>query len=178
MAWAIGQDQRPTVGQRLLVGMGSGRKRLNILGAYCPDDHEYIDYRLTRDNINGEQFINLLRVLRERHPETKKFILYLDNAAYYGKPIVKEWLARHPQFQLEYLPPYSPNLNLIERLWKLLRKEAFCRSYDSFEQMQRGVSGVLDHLEKYHPQLDTLMTEDFHVFHPQDYPECCAASTI
>ncbi len=49
------------VGQRLLVGMGSGRKRLNILGGYCPDDHEYIDYRLTRDNINGEQFVNFLR---------------------------------------------------------------------------------------------------------------------
>src|SRR5262249_2604821 len=45
------------VGQRLLVGMGSGRKRLNILGAYCPDDREYVDYRLTRDNVNGAQFV-------------------------------------------------------------------------------------------------------------------------
>lgn len=166
------------VGQRFHVKVGSGRQRLNILGAYCPEDHEYLDIRLTRDNINGEQFVNLLRVLLERHPRTKRFILYLDNAAYYGKPYVKEWLARHPQFQLKFLPPYSPNLNLIERLWKLLRKEAFCRSYDSFEHMQRGVSAVLDHLEKYHRQLDTLMTEDFHILHPQDYPECCAASTI
>jgi transposase len=166
------------VGQRFHVKVGSGRKRLNILGAYGPEDHEYLDIRLSRDNINGEQFINLLRLLRERHPETRKFILYLDNAAYYSKPVVKEWLARHPQFQLKSLPPYSPNLNLIERLWKLLRTEAFCRGYDSFEQMQRGVSAVLDHLEKYHPRLDTLMTEDFHVVHPQDYPECCAASTV
>jgi transposase len=166
------------VGQRFHVKVGSGRQRLNILGAYCPEDHEYLDIRLTRDNINGEQFVNLLRVLLERHPRTKRFILYLDNAAYYGKPYVKEWLARHPQFQLKFLPPYSPNLNLIERLWKLLRKEAFCRSYDSFEQLQRGVSAVLDHLEKYHPQLDTLMTEDFHIMHSQDYPECCVASTI
>ncbi len=166
------------VGQRFHVKVGSGRARLNILGAYCPEDHEYLDIRLTRDNINGEQFVNLLRVLLERHPETKKFILYLDNAKYYDKPYVREWLQRHPQFQLKFLPAYSPNLNLIERLWKLLRKEAFCRSYDSFEQMQRGVSAVLDHLEKYHPQLDTLMTEDFHVFHPQDYPECCAACPV
>jgi transposase len=166
------------VGQRFHVKVGSGRHRLNILGAYCPEDHEYLDLRLSRGNINGEQFVNLLRLLRERHPETKQFILYLDNAAYYNKPCVKEWLARHPQFQLKFLPPYSPNLNLIERLWKLLRKEAFCRGYDSFAQMQRGVSAVLDHLEKYHRQLDTLMTEDFHVFHPQDYSECCAASPV
>jgi transposase len=166
------------VGQRFHVKVGSGRKRLNILGAYCPDDHEYLDIRLTRDNINGEQFVNLLRVLRERHPQTQRFILYLDNAKYYDAPVVREWLARHTQFQLKFLPPYSPNLNLIERLWKFLRKEAFCRDYDSFEEMQRGVSIVLDHLEKYHPQLDTLMTEDFHIFHPQDYPECCAACTM
>ena len=158
--------------------MGGGRARLNILGAYCPEDHEYLDIRLTRDNINGEQFINLLRVLLERHPQAKKFILYLDNAKYYSKPVVKEWLVRHPQFQLKFLPVYSPNLNLIERLWKLLRKEAFRRSYDSFEQMQRGASTVLDQLPKYHSQLDTLMTEDFHVFHPQDCPECSAASPV
>jgi len=166
------------VGQRFHVKIGSGRARLNILGAYCPEDHEYVGIRLTRDNINGAQFINLLRCLRERHPETKRFILYLDGAKYYSPPFVKEWLARHPGFELKFLPPYSPNLNLIERLWKFLRKEAFCRGYGSFAEMQLGVSAVLDHLKKYHAQLDTLMTEDFHVFHPQDYPECCGASTV
>ena len=57
-----------------------------------------------------------------RSTETKQFILYLDNAKYYSKPCVTAWLARHPQFRLKFLPPYSPNLNLIERLWKLLRE--------------------------------------------------------
>jgi len=65
------------LGQRFLVGMGSGRKRLNILGGYCPDDHEYVDLRLTRANINGEQFVNFLRLLRSLHPETEHFILYV-----------------------------------------------------------------------------------------------------
>ena len=111
------------VGQRFLVGVGGGRKRLNILGAYCPDDQEYLDIRLTRDNINGQQFVNLLRLLRASHPETTRFILYLDNARYYHAEVVKEWLARHPEFHLEPLPAYSPNLNLIERLWKLLAEE-------------------------------------------------------
>src|SRR5262249_32687286 len=91
------------VGQRLLVGMGSGRKRLNILGGYCPDDHEYIDYRLTRDNVNGEQFVNFLRLLRSLHPQTERFILYVDGARYYKSPVVKGWLSRHPEFQLSVI---------------------------------------------------------------------------
>jgi transposase len=158
------------VGQRFLAGMGGGRKRLNILGAYCPDDQEYLDLRLTRGNINGEQFVNLLRLLRERHPETKRFILYLDNARYYSKPVVKEWLQRHPEFHLEPLPPYSPNLNLIERMWKFLRKNALCRWHKTFEAMQDAVSAVLDHLDQYRDELATLMVEKFHIIDKQDIP--------
>ena len=56
------------VGQRFLVGVGGGRKRLNILGAYCPDDQEYLDIRLSRDNINSQQFVNLLRLLQGEAP--------------------------------------------------------------------------------------------------------------
>jgi transposase len=158
------------LGQRFLVGMGSGRKRLNILGAYCPDDQEYLDLRLTRDNINGEQFVNLLRLLRERHPEVKRFILYLDNAKYYDKPVVQEWLRRHPQFHLEPVPPYSPNLNLIERLWKFLRQKALCRWHKTFEAMQQAVAQVLDHLDQYRDELATLMVEEFHIIDEQEIP--------
>jgi transposase len=158
------------VGQRLLVGMGGGRKRLNILGAYCPDDQEYLDLRLTRDNINGEQFINLLRLLRERHPETKRFLLYLDNAAYYNKPVVQEWLRRHPEFKLEPVPPYSPNVNLIERLWKLLKQKALGRWHQTFESMEQAIGSVLDHLDQYRDELATLMVDEFHIIEKQEIP--------
>lgn len=158
------------IGQRFLVGMGSGRKRLNILGAYCPDDHEYVDLRLTRDNINGEQFVNFLRLLRSLHPQTEKFILYVDGAKYYGSPIVKKWLRRHPEFHLSQIPAYSPNVNLIERLWKFMRSKALCKWHKTFEGMQRAVSEVLDHLEGYHGELQSLMTEKFHIIDKKDIP--------
>src|SRR3954469_23910587 len=149
------------VGQRFYVGVGNGRKRLNILGAYCPDDHDYVDLRLTKENITGEQFVKLLERLLARHPETAKFILYLDNARYYSKPCVKEWLARHRQFRLVPLPAYSPNLNLIERLWKFLRKKALNRWHQTFEAMQGAVAEVLDPLGEYRNELSTMMTERF-----------------
>ena len=149
------------VGQRFLVGVGGGRKRLNVLGGYCPEDHEDLDLRLTRDNINGQQFVNFLRLLRAAHPETERFLLYLDNAKDYHGAVVQEWLARHSEFHLEFLPASSPNLNLIERLGKFLRKKAFTRWHQTFEDMEAAVSAVLDHLEEYRGELITLMTEKF-----------------
>jgi transposase len=148
-------------GQRFYVGVGNGRKRLNILGAYSPDDHDYVDLRLTKENITGEQSVKLLEALLTRHPETAKFLLYLDNARYSSKPCVKEWLAGHRQFRLVPLPAYSPNLNLIERLWKFLRKKALSRRHVRFEGMQAAVAGVLDRLGDYRDELSTLMTERF-----------------
>lgn len=52
-------------------------------------------------------------------------------------------------FQLEFLPAYSPNLNLIERLWKFLKKHALSDWHISFEAMQQAVANVLDHLDQY-----------------------------
>src|SRR5436309_3193906 len=149
------------VGQRLYVGVGTGRKRLNILGAYSPDDHDYVDLRLTRENVTGEQFVRLLEALLARHPDTEKFLLYLDNARYYSKPCVKEWLKAHRQFRLVPVPAYSPNLNLIERLWKFLREKALSRWHVRFEAMQAAVAEVLDRLGGYRAELSTRMTGGF-----------------
>jgi transposase len=149
------------VGQRFYVGVGNGRKRLNILGAYCPDDHDHVDLRLTKEDITGEQFVKLLEALRARHPDTKKFLLYLDNARYSSKPCVKQWLASHREFRLVPLPAYSPNRNLIERPWKFLRKKALSRWLKTFEEMQAAVAGVLDRLDDYRDELAMLMAERF-----------------
>jgi transposase len=156
------------VGQRHYVGVGNGRKRLNILGAYCPDDRDYVGLRLTKENITGEQFVRLLEAMRAKHPGAEKFILYLDNARYYSKPVVKQWLASHPEFRLVFLPAYSPNLNLIERLWKFLRRKALNRWHKTFEEMQAAVAEVLDHLEAYRDELATLMTEEFPIVEVPD----------
>jgi transposase len=156
------------VGQRLEVGVGGGRKRLNILGAYCPDDQEYLDRRYTDQNLNAQSVIELFTLMMSRHPETKHFRIYLDNARYHHAVVLKEWIAKVQQergvvFELEYLPAYSPNLNLIERLWKFLRKEALQKWHPTFEDMQQAVADVLDNLERYKDKLQSLMTERFHI---------------
>jgi transposase len=154
-------------GQRFLVGMGGGRKRLNILGAYSPEDHESLDLRIPKGTISAAQVIELMTRLRQRHPETQKFVLYLDNARYQHAWAVREWVAAQKEqgneFVLDFLPAYSPNLNLIERLWKFLRKHALQQWHASYEAMQAAVARVLDHLEEYRDELTALMTERFHL---------------
>jgi hypothetical protein len=88
----------------------------------------------------------------------------------HGKPIVQEWLRRHREFHLEPVPPYSPNVNLIERLWRFLKGKALCRWHQSFEAMQEAVSAVLDHLEQYRDELATLMVEKFHIIEKPEIP--------
>jgi len=99
----------------LLVGQRFSRWRrqrspppLNILGAYCPEDHEYLDLRLTRDNINGEQFVKPAALAACQSPRGDAFHLVLGQTpATTNKAVVKEWLARHGEFELKYLPTYS-----------------------------------------------------------------------
>jgi hypothetical protein len=78
-------------GQRFEVGVGGGRKRLNILGAYCPDDQEYLDRRYTDKNLNAQSVIELFTLMIAKHPNTKYFRIYLDNARYQHAKVLKEW---------------------------------------------------------------------------------------
>ena len=157
-------------GHRFFVGVGGGRKRLNILGGWCPEDYDYVDLRLSKpkENVNAQTFIDFMTLLHQRHPKTKKFILYLDNARYFHAVMAREWIEqmkdRGVTFVLEFLPAYSPNLNLIERLWKFLKGKALCTWHQSFEAMQESVAGVLDDLQSYHEELRTLMTEKFQIW--------------
>jgi transposase len=111
--------------------------------------------------------IELLTRMQQRHPETTKFILYLDNARYQHARAVREWVEAQKvqgvELVLVFLPAYSPNLNLIERLWKFLRKHALQQWHASYEAMQEAVSRVLDHLQDYRQELTALMMERFHL---------------
>jgi transposase len=68
------------------------------------------------------------------------------------------------------VPPYSPNVNLIERLWKFMKQKALSRWHKTFEEMQEAVSEVLDHLDKYRDELATLMVDKFHIIEKQEIP--------
>ena len=90
----------------------TGRNRLNISGAYNPVEPELV--MVEEPTVNETTTIRLFEKCLEKYPNKEKITIYLDNASYHKSKLVKEFVATHPQIILSYLPPYSPNLNLID----------------------------------------------------------------
>ena len=148
-------------GRRRRIPSNSGRKRYNILGAYCPLDQEYLDIRGTT-NANGETLQKLIYKIRARHPEAKRIILILDNARYNHAKIVRTHIDQ-TNVELLHLPAYSPNLNLIERLWRFFKDKVMTTYHESFEKFVDEIDKVLDNLAEYADKLASLMTEKFEI---------------
>jgi transposase len=152
---------------RLFVRAASGRKRYNVLGALDAVTHQLI--RVTNlDYINAESVCALLRAVAEAGVGLP-ITLVLDNARY-QKCAVVQALAKSLGIELLYLPGYSPNLNLIERLWRFLRKESLDSTYyEDFTQFIIAIDRCLDDLPTVHKgEMDTLLTHKFQTF--EDVP--------
>jgi transposase len=140
----------------------SGRNRLNVLGAYSPDNHTLISIDGT-ESCDAEMVCRLLRKLRAANPG-QVLLLVLDNVRYQRTKRVRS-LARRLGIRLLYLPAYSPNLNLIERFWKFLRKKIMRNKYyATFAEFRAAIQKLLTNLNNYTDELKTLMTENFHLF--------------
>ena len=140
----------------------SGRNRLNLNGALNACDVTDILIR-EDDRINAQSTIHLWESQHKRHPG-KTIYNIVDNARYYHSRVLKEWLQAHTWCNVIYLPPYSPNLNLIERLWKLLRKEVISYYYyEHYSDFRKAVLNFFRNIKKYEPQLTTLLTLKFNI---------------
>ena len=149
-------------GKRIELKTNSGRDRLNILGAYSPDA-DSLEYIEDTASCDAELVSRLLRRLREVNPG-KRIMVVLDNAKYNHAKAVRK-LARQLRIDLFYLPTYSPNLNLIERFWKFLKKKVLRNKYyPTFAEFRAAAKKVLGNLGEYAEELATLMTEKFHLF--------------
>jgi transposase len=156
---------------RLLIRGPSGRKRFNVLGAIDAVTRELTT--VTNDTTVGAGAVcELLRKLSARYPGLP-LTLVLDNARYQRCEPVR-LLAAELRIELLHLPAYSPNLNLIERLWKLVKKEVLsCRYYEDFARFKTAIMECLDQVEGQHSEaIKSLLTLKFQTF---DNPQILAA---
>jgi transposase len=148
---------------RLFIQAPAGRKRFNVLGALDVITHELIT--VTNDSyINALSVCDLLRKLRTRFPDMP-ITLILDNARYQKCRVVWE-LAKELNIDLLYLPAYSPNLQLIERLWKFVKKTClYSTYYADFDAFKAAITDCLEHThDRYKDELDSLLTLNFQTF--------------
>jgi transposase len=148
---------------RVFIQAPAGRQRFNVLGALNAITHELI--MVTNDTyINANTVCELLRQLAALHLGVP-ITLILDNARYQKCELVTA-LAATLKIELLYLPAYSPNLNLIERLWKFVKKTClYSTYYANFQDFKKAISSCLAQTHTtYKKDLDSLLTLKFQTF--------------
>jgi transposase len=134
-------------GECKYIPANTGREHLHLNGAYNPHQAEVIIHEA--ETINAQTSIELFEKVLKHYTGKKKIYVICDNARYYRSKKVKQYLKDTP-IQLVFLPPYSPNLNLIERLWKLMRKKVInLRYYPTFPEFRDAVLGFFENFENY-----------------------------
>lgn len=145
---------------------GHGRFRINVYGAYNPVCNGV--YSMYNEGyINADLIVEYLNWLREEvyQDKTRSLHIVLDNARYQHCAYVKE-TAKQLNVELEFLPGYSPNLNLIERLWKYMKQILGQKYMDGKETFQKEVVDLLNSLgnKDHQKRLKTLMNFKFQRF--------------
>jgi transposase len=149
--------------ERCFIKAPSGRNRFNVLGALNAITNELV--MVTNDTyINAECVCDLLRQIADRYIDIPITIV-LDNARYQKCALVQD-LANLLNIELLYLPSYSPNLNLIERLWKFVKKKClYSKYYDNFALFKTAISDCLSETHTKHAkELSSLLTLRFQTF--------------
>jgi transposase len=126
---------------RIFIKAPAGRKRFNVLGAIDAVTHKLVT--ITNESyINALSVCELLKEIAKQYPGMLITIVS-DNAKYQKCQIVRD-LAESLNIELLYLPAYSPNLNLIERLWKFVKKKClYSKYYSDFTLFKNAITECL-----------------------------------
>lgn len=151
-------------GKEKEIPANTGRKRVNLNGAVNAETHRVV----VREDatIDAQSTVELLKQLEALHPKAGKIHVILDNARYNRSVLVREHV-ESSKIELHFLPPYAPNLNLIERLWKFFKKKVLAnRYYESFLDFQKACRTFFEDIEKLQPELRTLLRDKFQIIDP------------
>jgi transposase len=148
---------------RYFIATPSGRKRFNVLGAVDALTKEIIVV-VNETTVTAETVCQLLSKLAA-HVSEGPLTVVLDNARYQKCRLVQEYAATLG-IELLYLPSFSPHLNLIERLWRFVRKEClYSHYYATFAEFRAALETCLTSAHREHrSELETLLAWNFQSF--------------
>lgn len=142
------------IGETKEIKANSGRQRCNLNGAYNPITFEVIvkDYR----TLDTQATLEFLKEIKAKYPNKASIYLVIDNAQYYKNKEVRHY-AEKLNIELIFLPPYSPNLNLIERFWKLVKKNVMKNQY--YENFKAFKEAIFDFCNRSNPEFTLLLKQ-------------------
>lgn len=148
---------------RIFIKASPGRNRINVLGAVNAITKEVSTYS-NNTYICANCLITFLKQLKEKYSD-KPIAIVLDNARYQHCFTVKTFV-NSLGIHLLFLPPYSPNLNIIERLWKFTKKNIFyAHYYDSPAMFHNAITSFFENINKTNKnELEKLLTLNFQFF--------------
>ncbi len=137
----------------------SGWKRKHIIGAVSLQDSEVIT--TNHPKVNGDYIIEFLKKIEFCNATLSKIYVICDNAGYHKSKKIKEYL-QGSKIELIYLPPYSPNLNPIERLWKFMHSIVTNNKfYWDFDQFSSSLDRFFNNIANYKYKIKTLVNDNF-----------------
>lgn len=146
-------------GEERKIPTSSGRDRLNLHGAMNAETFELTV--IESETVNEDSTIQLFEMLENKYALAATIFVILDNAKYHYSGKVKEFLATS-RIKLIFLPSYSPNLNLIERLWKFFKKKVLYNTYyEKLGDFRKACINFFRNIESYHDELIPLMGGGF-----------------
>jgi len=148
-------------GKTQTLPSNTGRQRLNLNGAV---DTQTMQVVVRADEtLDAASTIGLFEALEKKHLTAGRIYVIADNARYYRSRLVRKYL-RKSRIKLVFLPPYAPNLNLIERLWKYFRKTVlYNRYYETFAEFKQACMEFFAHIKDHRDKLRTLLTDHFEI---------------
>ena len=148
-------------GKEKMLKTNSGRQRMNINGALDIETKEVI--YVEGESVNAQTTIELLEKLQEYQPKGR-IICIPDNASYYHSILLKEYLAEHSRIEFMYLPTYSPNLNIIERLWLILKKSVLYNTYyPRFADFKAAITRFFEGQVWKEKEFENYLIDKFHI---------------
>jgi len=148
---------------RIFIPSPSGRKRFNVLGALHAVTKEMVTFT-NETYINAQSVCQLLLKLAQDYG-TNPITVVLDNARYQKCALVQGFAA-DLGIELLFLPSYSPQLNLIERYWRFVKKKClYSKYYPDFKQFKAAITQCIDFaIDEHYEELDSLLTWNFQSF--------------
>jgi len=148
---------------RCFLKSHAGRKRYNVLGALNAATKKVSIY--TNDTTLDANSICLFLKQIYLEYKGKSITVILDNVRYQKCKLVRRY-AKVLGIELVYLPSYSPHLNLIERFWKYVKKEAlYSTFYEDYSAFKQGIDQCITNaFIKDKEKMDSLLTTNFQLF--------------